>query len=139
MQDTLRLCFHSIAVKIYFYFTCTYVLGRNPKDGMTAAHLAEEFYRINDRSSSKYEPTQPWLNKPSEKKDPTDSWTEQPTPEFNLTLRLRGKKGHKKPDCPKRVRRLRSPQPISSVCERQDRGRGVWWILAPPRRPYTRT
>jgi hypothetical protein len=25
----------------------TYVLGRNPKDGMTAAHLAEEFYQIN--------------------------------------------------------------------------------------------
>ena len=26
---------------------CTYVLGRNPKDGIAAAHLAEEFYRIN--------------------------------------------------------------------------------------------
>ena len=25
----------------------TYVLGRNPRDGMDAAHLADEFYRVN--------------------------------------------------------------------------------------------
>ena len=116
----------------------TYVLERNPGDGMAAAHLAGEFYRINpwkDRSnySSKYvnrESAQ--LTRTSEKKDPgvqTEQTPGQSRQNPRPTERDPSRdtyrvpicyscvvKGHKKPDCPKRVRRLRSPQPkVSSL------------------------
>lgn len=93
---------------------------------MTAAHLAEEFYRINpwkERSHSKYDhrETVP-STKTSEKEDPGISGTEQQSRQNTQDLHQVptcyscGEKGHKKPDCPKSVRRLCPPKPdVSSL------------------------
>ena len=116
----------------------TYVLGRNPKDGITAAHLAEEFYRINpwrscsghiaryerkdtDHSGSssqrkdwgsnrsEYAPSHGRQQQFERNKPRTDNHTTD-NPKVPTCYGC-GEKGHKKPDCPKKIRRIRSPQP----------------------------
>ena len=100
---------------------------------MTAAHLAEEFYRINpwkERShNSKHDRRE---TAPSTKPTPVVNRTDQTSGQHRQspqrtqsqtqdsnrvpTCYSCGEKGHKKPDCPKSVRRLRSPQPkVSSL------------------------
>ena len=111
----------------------TYVLGRNPRDGMMAAHLAEEFYRINpwkersnynskhDRRDTVPSKTVPGAGRADQPLGQNKPNLEQPQgltqdqPRVPICYAC-GQEGHKKPDCPKSVRRLRSPLPnVSSL------------------------
>ena len=118
-----------------------YVLGANPKDGMAAAHLADEFYQVK-----------PWKLRSS-----YSSWVERKDNDYSIRANLKkdwvrseqisgqdrqpnnylttsqkdkdrknytnggvtcygcGKPGHKKPDCSNKVRRLRLPKPKGNI------------------------
>ena len=113
----------------------TFVLGRNPKSAMEAAHMAPEFQALHS-----------WKAKPiyssrhdrrdEGRKDASSSASgtargggqnrqQQGFSERNKTRTASnsnnserpiicygcGERGHKRPVCPKRVRRVRSPQP----------------------------
>ena len=123
----------------------TYVLGRNPKDGMAAAHLADEFYRVNSwkpRSSyfTRFEcKDNDYSSRPNLKKDwvrseqisgqdrrpnnyltEKNNFTEKAKDRKNytnggVTCYGCGQPGHKKPDCLNKVRRLRSPKPKGNI------------------------
>ena len=123
----------------------TFVLGRNPKSAMEAAHMASEFQALHswkakptyssrydrrdenpsyrsDRSEGRKDASSSALGTArgggqnrqqqgfSERnKTRTESYSNNS--ERPITCYGCGEKGHKRPDCPKRVRRVRSPQP----------------------------
>ena len=122
-----------------------FVLGRNPKSAMEAAHMASEFQALHswkakptyssrydrrdenpsyrsDRSEGRKDASSSALGTArgggqnrqqqgfSERnKTRTESYSNNS--ERPITCYGCGEKGHKRPDCPKRVRRVRSPQP----------------------------
>ena len=122
-----------------------FVLGRNPKSAMEAAHMASEFqalhsWKAKPTYSSRYDcrdENPSYRSDRSEgRKDASSSASgtargggqnrqQQGFSERNktrtesysnnserpITCYGCGEKGHKRPDCPKRVRRVRSPQP----------------------------
>ncbi len=131
-------------------FTCllsadckTYVLGRNSKDGMSAAHLTDKFCRVNpwkpsysswverkdNDYSSRPNPKKDWVQseqmsgqdrRPNNYLTEKNNFTEKGKDRKNYTnggvaCYGCGQPGHKKPDCPNKVRHLRSPKPKGNI------------------------
>ena len=123
----------------------TFVLGRNPKSAMEAAHMASEFQALHswkakptyssrydrrdenpsyrsDRSEGRKDARSSALgtargggqNRQQQgfsERNKTRTESNSNNSERPITCYGCGEKGHKRPDCPKRVRRVRSPQP----------------------------